>query len=278
VTKNVLAGAEASGRVFAIEYDMSGSATPVLAKLQTDWMYLVDTLKVTASSRYLRHKGNPVILIWGFGFTDRNITPDDAAAVIDWFHNKADTRFRATVVGGVPSKWRTLTDDSRPDPAWANVYRSFDVISPWAVGRYADDAGADNFKNNVIVPDLHETGPLNIDYLPIVFPGFSWHNLNGAPSNQIPRRGGKFFWHQVMNAVSAGATMVKVGMFDENDEGTAMFKLAPTAAQTPAQAPFVALDADGQALPSDWYLRVAGAATQVLRGVKPPTTDLPIVP
>ena len=66
--------------------------------------------------------------------------------------------------------------------------------------------------------------------------------------------------------------MLKTAMFDELDEGTAMFKLAPTAAQLPAGASLVPLDADGRALPSDFYLRVGGAATALLRG------DLPILP
>ena len=48
-----------------------------------------------------------------------------------------------------------------------------------------------------------------------------------------------------------------------------MFKLAPTATQLPTGASFVPLDADGRALPSDFYLRVGGAATALLRGDLP---------
>ena len=72
--------------------------------------------------------------------------------------------------------------------------------------------------------------------MPVVFPGFSWHNLRRRRLNQIPRRGGAFYWRQVWNAVDAGATMLKTAMFDEVDEGTAMFKLAPTAAKLPTGA------------------------------------------
>jgi hypothetical protein len=64
--------------------------------------------------------------------------------------------------------------------------------------------------------------------------------------------------------------MLKTAMFDEVDEGTAMFKLAPTADRTPTGAALMPLDADGRALPSDFYLRLGGAATAVLRG------DLPL--
>ena len=111
-----------------------------------------------------------------------------------------------------------------------------------------------------------------------MFPGFSWHNLVGGASNQIPRRGGAFYWRQVGNAVGAGATMLKTAMFDEVDEGTAMFKLAPTAAELPIGASLVPLDADGRALPSDFYLRVGGAATSLLRGDLPMSPTLPALP
>ena len=67
-------------------------------------------------------------------------------------------------------------------------------------------------------------------------------------------------------------------MFDEVDEGTAMFKLAPTPAELPAQGTFVPLNMDGINLPSDWYLRLAGAATRMLRGDSPLTPTRPANP
>ncbi len=45
-----------------------------------------------------------------------------------------------------------------------------------------------------------------------------------------------------------------------------MLKLAPTAMQLPAPSTFAPLDIDGTNLPSDWYLRLAGVATRILRG------------
>lgn len=279
VTENVRAGAEAHGRTFVVMYDISGaSPTTLVEDLKQDWAYLVDTSKVTASDRYLRHKGKPLLAIWGLGFTDRPATPAQAAEIIAWFESGAPASQQVTLMGGVPTGWRTLDNDSKTDPAWAAVYASFDVLSPWAVGRYADDAGADNFKNKQIVPDLAATKAKGIDYMPVVFPGFSWKNLNGGALNQIPRKGGTFWWRQVYNAVGAGSSMVYGAMFDEVDEGTAMFKLAPTAGDAPAQGSFVTLDADGQKLPSDWYLRLAGAGSQMLRGDIALTPTIPISP
>ena len=55
-------------------------------------------------------------------------------------------------------------------------------------------------------------------------------------------------------------------MFDEVDEGTAFFKVAPHSDQLPAEPKFVPLDVDGCDLPSDWYLRVAESISALVRG------------
>jgi hypothetical protein len=274
VTKNVQAGAEKHGRVFAIMYDISGQRTnDLVSKLTNDWNFLVRNLRVPGSARYLHHREKPVVAIWGFGFAGRNDTPEQARAAINFFHASG-----CTVMGGVPAYWRTLNRDAQTNAAWAQAFRSFDVISPWSVGRYADDAGADNFAREVTAPDVAAAKAAGRDYLPVIFPGFSWHNLNGGKLNQIPRNGGKFYWRQASNAVNAGCTMLYGAMFDEMDEGTAMFKLAPTSAQLPAQGTFVPLDADGMKLPSDWYLRLGNAAGKMLRHEIPVTDAIPISP
>jgi hypothetical protein len=267
VAGNVRAAAESNGRVFAIMYDISGHPREtVVEDLKRDWIHLVDTLHVTDSPRYLHHRGRPLLAIWGFGFRDRSPTPDQAAELIDFFKNNPDPRYRVTLLGGVPARWRTLARDSQADPAWARVYRSFDIVSPWTVGRFRDDHGIDRFYDEEVRQDLVETNRLGIDYMPVVFPGFSWHNMNPtAPSNPIPRRGGRFYWRQVRRALKGGNTMLYGAMFDEVDEGTAMFKLAASRRDAPEQAPIVTLDVDGERLPSDWYLRLAREAQKALR-------------
>jgi hypothetical protein len=57
-----------------------------------------------------------------------------------------------------------------------------------------------------------------------------------------------------------------VAMFDEVDEGTAIFKIAPTHSTTPQGASLVTLDAEGYELPSDWYLQVSRHMSGVLKG------------
>jgi hypothetical protein len=278
VLQNAAAAADRHGRVFAVMYDISGQPHDGLVeRVEQDWRALVDALRLTQHPRYLHHRGRPVLAIWGFGFRDRSVTPDQAAALVDFFKNNPDPRYRVTLVGGVPSRWRTRGTDSLPDRRWARVYRSFDVVSPWTVGRFRDQQSADRFYREVIAKDLAETRRLGIDYLPVIFPGFSWHNLKREPPlNQIPRRGGRFYWRQVRNAVGLGCTMLYGAMFDEVDEGTAIFKLAETASAAPAQPRFVTLDADDELIPSDWYLRLAGEAQKVLGGRPLAEGELPL--
>jgi hypothetical protein len=85
--------------------------------------------------------------------------------------------------------------------------------------------------------------------------------------------GGDFMWRQIYNALEAGSKQLYVAMFDEIDEGTAIFKTAETSAQTPDEGNWLTLDVDGYDVPSDWYLRLIGNATKMLResGSVPPT-------
>ncbi|MGE0787402.1 MAG: glycoside hydrolase family 71/99-like protein [Sandaracinaceae bacterium] len=276
VAQNVLSGAEAHDRVFAIEYDLSGAdPSTLVATIRAHWEWVVNDLRATASPRYVHHRGRPVVAVWGPGFTDRAVTPAVANALLDYFENDAPEP--VTVMGGVPSSWRTLDGDSRPDPAWSAVYARYDVLSPWLVGRFADEAGATSFVRDRVRPDIALCQSRGQDYMPTAFPGFSWTNLmRGMPLNQIPRLAGRFYWTQLRAYTDAGATMVFSAMFDEVDEGTAMFELAPTTAETPVDGRFLALDADGYSLPSDFYLRLAGLATRALHRGDAFAADPPI--
>jgi hypothetical protein len=275
----VRAGAEAYGRVFCVMYDMSNDDPAlVINHLQSDWAYLTSTMRITNSTRYLRHKGKPVVVVWGLGFSGVAVPPADAQTIINNFKASG-----CTVMGGVPYYWRTLNSDSQTNAAWAAVYRSFDILSPWAVGRYSTSSQADSFKASTLQPDLADCVSHNIDYMPVAFPGYSAHNLGGATLNSIPRLGGRFFWRQIYNAISAGCPMLYGAMFDEIDEGTALYKLAPTMNETPAVPAtnafqFFALNVDGESLPSDWYLRATGLGTRTIHGTDPLSSFLPITP
>jgi hypothetical protein len=287
VTENVRIGAEGNERVFAIMYDISGTDPARLTStLMEDWEFLVDEMRITQSPSYLEYNGKPVLGIWGLGFANRPGTPEQAIELLEFFKNHPDPRMRVSLVGGVPHNWRELL---RENEAWAEVYRSLDVLMPWTVGRYTNEEEADEYMRNVVISDIDEATASGIAYMPVVFPGFSWRNLSrNAPSrdtpnlvpplNQVPRNGGRFFWRQVYNVIDAGATMIYVAMFDELNEGTAMFMLAASQADMPIDGQFVSLDRDGYNLPSDWYLQLAQAAGMMLRREIPLSPLMPITP
>ncbi|MBM3851538.1 MAG: xylosidase/arabinosidase [Verrucomicrobia bacterium] len=285
VVDNIRRSAEAYGRVFAVQYDISDYQGPsVVRDIQSDWKSLVDGMRITSSPRYLQHRGRPLLVLRNFGNSGgrRLITPAEAAELIEWLKTNAPEKYRVTVMGALPGYWRTQGRDVKPDPGWPAVFRSFDVVSAWPVGRVRDAAGAEQWLAQVIIPDMAECARLGIDYMPAIYPGYSYHNADPAkPYNAIPRLGGRFYWRQVHNVVSANATMIYNAIFDEVDEGTAMYKVSPSAATQPVMPQhrrFLPLDADGEMLPSDWYLRLADYAGRALRKEIVPTPTRPIAP
>lgn len=107
----------------------------------------------------------------------------------------------------------------------------------------------------------------------MVFPGFAWSNWNGGPQNEIPRAHGDFMWQQFLNVQNAGTTQAYVAMFDEYDEGTAIAKAAEDASMIPNDHYFLTLDADGQHLSSDFYLRlVSDGRNLITRRIAPTKT------
>ena len=283
VLKNIMNAARETGRTFAIEYDISGGNPETFAQmLKDDWTYLVDEVKVIAHPNYQRHNGKPLLSVWGMGLNESAHPPADPQAakdLIEWFKSMAPERYRATYMGGTPSRWRTLTNDSRTDSAWTGVYAAMDVVQPWTVGRYGTLETADRWKEDMLVPDVNLAAANHQLYMPVIFPGFSWNNLKkSARPNQIPRLRGEFLWRQAYNARIAGAKILKIAMFDEVDEGTAILKIAPHRKDAPEQGFWLTLDADGAELPSDWYLRLAGEITRMFHGEIEPIAKLPANP
>jgi hypothetical protein len=69
--------------------------------------------------------------------------------------------------------------------------------------------------------------------------------------------------------------MLKIAMFDEVNEATAIFKVVSRRDQAPDQGFWLTLDADGAELPSDWYLRLAGEITRMFHGEIEADPNLP---
>jgi hypothetical protein len=239
--------------VFAVEYDMSGARNDKLFdRLTTDWKWLVEEMKITSDPRYLHHDGLPVLGLWGF-YPDR-FDGAMACRLLDFFQPQGP--YRAYLVGGCDHRWRTVKDAE-----WSRAFRRLEVISPWNVGNVRKDRGVTHANTEGWPEDLAEATRHGRGFMPVIFPGFSWDHLQRKPagSTRIDRLGGEFFWRQFQEAAKLKVEFVKIAMFDEVDEGTAIFKVTN---DPPVETHFVTFD--GQ--PSDWYLKLAGEGTRLIRG------------
>ena len=266
---HVRAAAQETGRAWALAYDISGMPTErIYDTLTRDWQRLVDD-GVTKDSRYLHEGGKPVVEVWGFYFQNEgnSMTAGLANRIIDFF--KAPGPYQAFLVGGGDWNWRR-----NADPEWQKIFRRFDAYSPWNVGNLTKDrAGGAHAATGYWAEDKAECEKNGMLWLPVVYPGFSWDNLQKKPpgSTNIPRRGGKFLWEQFHVLAQLGVDSACVAMFDEVDEGTAIFKVTNT---PPTQAHFLGYES----LPSDWYLRLVGEGAKMLRGKIPVSAEIPIQP
>lgn len=253
-TRDAMAGrvrsaAESQGVKFYVMYDVS-DWTAMQTEIKADWTNKMR--QHASSSAYARQNGKPVVCIWGFGFNDgqRPFTPDACLDVVNWFKQQG-----CYVIGGVPTWWRTGDRDSRP--GFSGVYHAFDMLSPWMVGRIGNVNDADNFYNVATVPDLAECAASGIDYQPCVLPG-------GVGDRQ--RAHGDFMWRQFYNMGRAGVASVYISMFDEYNEGNQIAKTAESQVWVPTGSGFLALDEDGTACSSDYYLRLTGDGGRMLKG------------
>ena len=72
--------------------------------------------------------------------------------------------------------------------------------------------------------------------------------------------------------------MLKIAMFDEVNEGTAIFKAVSQRVEAPKPGYWLTLDADDRKLPADWYLRIAHQISRMFHGKIKPTSKLPLKP
>jgi hypothetical protein len=257
-------GANRHGRCYAVMYDLSGLREGGTKQVIEDWKLLVGRMKIGKDDQdaaHLRHGGKPVVAVWGVGFNDnRKYTLDECERLVDFL--KGDKEFGGfTVLLGVPTGWRTLDADSVKDKALHRVIGKADIISPWTVGRYRTLDGVADHARKRWKEDIQWCQKQKKDYLPVAFPGFSWHNLRPKSSlDEIPRLKGRFLWKQYVEAKGAGATMLYQAMFDEMDEGTAIFKC--TNDPPVGKSRFLSLEG----LPSDHYLWLTGQGGKLLRG------------
>ncbi len=280
ILKHALAASQKYGRAIAVMYDLSGlkSRGEDCSAVITDWKELVDALKVTNQETYLFHRGKPLVTIWGLGFPDRsyNIRHIGIDRLIDFLKNDP-VYGGCSVMLGVPTYFRALDSDCLPDPYLHDIIASADIVLPWMVQRFTPllHNEMDRYRDH-IEADIAWCKQRKVDYAPIVYPGFSWHNLSNEaskpvrPLGAIPRQQGRFYWDQIQTSIQAGARMLYVAMFDEIDEGTAIMKCSNT---PPRGHNTTFIDYEG--MPTDHYLWLTGLGGKTLRGDMPPTGTMP---
>lgn len=257
ILNNAVLSAEKYDRAICLMYDLSGMEAGEEDILIRDWKELCEKHKLVSrnNNHYVYHHGKPLVAVWGIGFNDRRkYGYEQVKKIIDFLKSEG-----CSILVGVPTHWRTLTIDAVSDTRLLELVKQADIVHPWLVGRF-DNNTYEPYRKS-IEEDIKWCKANGKDYMPVLFPGFSWHNMKkDAPQNMIPRLGGRFFWQQVKGAVDAGAESLYLAMFDEIDEGTAFFKCT----NTPPVGESSFITYEGEA--PDHYLWLAGEAAKYLRG------------
>ncbi|MGL2993394.1 glycoside hydrolase family 71/99-like protein [Flavobacterium sp. TSSA_36] len=257
VLENALKSAKKYNRAISIMYDLSGCTAADLMWVASDLKELQAVFHLfdaTENPTYLHHNGRPLVSIWGVGFNDkRKYSTADVESLVTAL-KKTDPHIALLL--GVPYYWRTLGKDTEKNPLLLELIKKCDLIMPWAVGRYH----LKTYDATMIAQDIAWTQKNGVDYIPLVFPGFSWGNLKNDQSsyNAIPRENGDFLWMQIAGAKKQGAQALYVAMFDEIDEGTAIYKVlnqkdVPLNGNSGKK--FIGIEND---LPTDYYLWLTG--------------------
>lgn len=273
------------GRTFFVMYDVNGSGGSgrtepgLIQELKDDWLYLMSTYQITSGGRYQNAHSKPLVIVYGL---DKE-SPYTSAAMDElrtWFLQTQN------VTMGVGVSWAWMNQP------FVDAIKRCGVVLPWSVGAFKMTSATD-----VGAPDSYRTGQLraNLDWahvnanktiIPVVWAGYSHKNASstGEVLNSHKRWGGCNYWRQVYNTISEQIAqgeprILYTAMFDEVSEGTAILPqiAAKVDLPDPAKDALVYLNMDGYTLSRDWYLKVAGQATNYVRGATP-TATMPIRP
>ena len=268
VWHSAIKAANINNKAISAMYDLTGMGPG-------DEQYLINDIDEIArkydikdrvnNPSYLHHNGKPLVAVWGIGFSgNRRYGFKEAEIIIDALIERG-----FSIMIGVPTNWRKLEIDTLEDPELHRLIAKCDIVMPWFVGRYNEDTFSPRYAQ-LEKEDIEWCKKNKVDYAPLAFPGFSWLNMNPG-SKPIPRNRGSFYWKQLSTFINSGAEMLYLAMFDEIDEGTAIFKCAT---EVPVGASyFLPLEKD---LGSDYYLYLAGQAGKMLRKEIPFTEKIPV--
>lgn len=218
------------GRAICMMYDMVGLGSEATVQdMLNDIRQIADQYDVfnreNGQKYYLYHNGKPLIALVSID-QNANYTIADAQTIVD-----ACQEMGFSIMISGPTYWRNGGGDCPYSPTELhNLIKDSDIHTPWYVGRYDHDgtAGAhggsfNKFKSDVINGDKSWMDENDVEFAPLCFAGYS--DRNQHPGNKVFKRaGGDFFWNQVYHNISIGCKMIYIAMFDEMDEGTAIFK------------------------------------------------------
>jgi len=262
---NVKTACEANGKLFYMCYDLNGSDATIVNRMKIDWIFEIEQARhLTESPNYATVDGKPVVEIWGIGYN--MATPEQCLGMIQFFHDRG-----CYLIGGVPGHWL-----SNGDTEFTEVYKALDAISPWTVGVYNSVDGANNYLKNRLISENNYCIENGMDLLPVCFAGSgNWLSADGSFS-ETDRLGGKLLWQQIINAKSIGLKSVYFAMLDEFEESTNLINGAVDYFDIPTDQYFETWAKDGIWVSSNYYLRLAGVASRVLRDEIPQTDEIPI--
>lgn len=233
VLESAMVASSTHARAISIMYDMVGMDGSTSADvILNDAEALIEKYNLMnrdAGQRYyLYHNGKPLIGLVSVGQNSASYTVAQAQAIVDGLQEMGFSIFL-----GVPAYWRSAngSGDVVNDPALIDLIKDVDIIMPWFVGAYDYDGTVpttpkgsfSNFFEARIKDDFTAAHSYGVDFCPLVFPGFSDRNMH--PDHYVyDRYSGDFYWQQIYKFINQGAKMLYVAMFDEIDEGTAIYK------------------------------------------------------
>lgn len=252
VLDNAMEGSNQYQRAIAVMYDMSGITTPAnMTIMVNDAQKLMDKYNLkdrTQQKFYLYENGKPLLALWGVGLNDNgHPKPSFLKTYVEQLQAQG-----WSIMLGCPAYWRQGGNDcvsGTEHTALISLIKQCDAFIPWYVGRY----GYDNFTSNdwqsrirqdIATAKTYSTAEHRVVYAEHIFPGGSDRNMhpnNGkdAPDNTNTgfRYGGKFYWNQIYHDIKNGCQAIYIGMFDEMDEGTAIFKQL-NVSRVPSNVPY----------------------------------------
>ena len=311
VLESAMEASNTCQRAICVMYDLGGfrsDASRGVPQVLADAQAIYDKYRIgdrTVQKFYLHHNGKPLIVLWGVGFSDnRPYSLTDIEQLMKGLREKG-----FSIMLGVPTYWRERRNDAVADPKLHELIRAADIIMPWFVGRYGDHNYESGGFKRLIEDDIDWCKRNKVDYAPLCFPGISDRNMH--PGNAVnPRLGGRFLWNQIHHCIASGAQMLYIAMFDEIDEGTAIYKclnqkdvpgnhpaedyyvayqngryrLSPTPVEVASakdwcrkasemDITFIGIEDN---LPTDHYLWLTGQGRRMLRGEIPLQSTLPV--